>query len=277
MKGIALADYTVSEKPFYVDVNGETELFRQCYRERIPVMLKGPTGCGKSRFIERMVWELSQEKGTHLPLITVPCHEDLTADDLIGRYLLDKSFQEGPALVAVRHGGILYLDEVVEARTDTTVVIHPLTDHRRTLNAEKQGLVYRAHENFLLVVSYNPGYQTRAKDLKPSTKQRFAALQFGYPPADLEQHIIQEEAGVDKEKAEGLVRIGHHTRNLKEKGIPEGASTRLLIYAGRLIANGVDARTACENAVINPLTDDSDLYREAYEGLTDILDIYFAK
>src|SRR3989338_8755067 len=209
-----ISDYKPDTEPFYIDVNGETEIFKAAYKERIPVMLKGPTGCGKSRFVERMAYELNQEltKGKKkdyalhgIPLVTVPCHEDLNADDLKGRYLLTGEYQEGPALAAVKNGGILYLDEIVEARNDTTVVIHPLADHRRSLFVEKLGKVFEAPNNFMIVVSYNPGYQRKVKDLKQSTKQRLIALEFKYAPAEIEKKIIAHEAEVDENVAEYLV------------------------------------------------------------------------
>ncbi len=278
-----ISQYRPEKEPFYVDVNGETEIFMAAYRERVPVMLKGPTGCGKSRFVERMAYELNKlrkatkgdESFIGVPLVTVPCHEDLNADDLKGRYLITGQYQEGPALVAVKNGGILYLDEIVEARNDTIVVIHPLADHRRSLFVEKLGKVFGAPDSFMLVISYNPGYQRKVKDLKQSTKQRFVAIDFNYPPAGLERKIVAHEAEVDKNIADCLVDIGGRVRNLKGKGLDEGASTRLLIHAGKLIRNDINPLRACEMAILNPITDDVDVYRDLRKGLGDVIKNYF--
>ncbi|HSH30550.1 MAG TPA: CbbQ/NirQ/NorQ/GpvN family protein, partial [Thiohalobacter sp.] len=213
-------------------------------------------GCGKSRFVEYMAWKLGR------PLITVACNEDMTASDLVGRFLLDKEgtvWQDGPLTTAARIGAICYLDEVVEARQDTTVVIHPLTDHRRTLPLDKKGEVIEAHEGFQLVISYNPGYQSLMKDLKQSTKQRFGAMDFDYPEADIEASIVARETEVDKGVAEKLVQIAHRARNLKGHGLDEGISTRLLVYAGQLINKGVDPLAACSMTLVRPLTDDPDM------------------
>lgn len=277
-----IAHYKPEQEPFYVDIKGETEIFKTAYRNKIPVMLKGPTGCGKSRFVERMVYELNRElkrdkvsKPLEIPLITVPCHEDLNADDLKGRYLMSGEYQEGPALIAVKNGGILYLDEIVEARKDTTVIIHPLADHRRNLVIEKLGKVYEASETFGLIISYNPGYQRKIKDLKQSTKQRFIAMEFNYPPKEIEKEIVSHESGLNEDKALGLVEIGNKVRNLKGKGLEEGASTRLLIDAGKLIKDGIDPKTACEVAILNPITDDIDIYKDIKKGLEDIIENYF--
>ncbi|MDO8459688.1 MAG: CbbQ/NirQ/NorQ/GpvN family protein [Nanoarchaeota archaeon] len=285
-KQYKIEEYFPQEEPFYLDVDGETEVFMACYKEKIPVTLKGPTGCGKTRFVERMSYDLNRpvvrvskkdgaEDGKKTPLITVPGNEDLTADDLKGRYLLDGSFQEGAALIAVKNGGILYLDEIVEARNDTTVVIHPLADHRRSLVIEKLGKVYEAPDNFMLVISYNPGYQRKVKDLKQSTKQRFGAINFTYPSADIEQKIIMHEANVDEKVAKYLTTVGEKVRNLKGKGLDEGASTRLLINAGKLIRSGIDPVKACDVAILNPLTDDIDAYKSIREGLADVVTAYF--
>jgi len=219
-------------------------------------MLKGPTGCGKTRFIEHMAWRLKK------PLVTVACHEDMTASDLVGRYLLDAEgtvWHDGPLTVAVRHGAICYLDEIVEARQDTTVVIHPLTDNRRLLPLEKKGELVHAHPDFQLVISYNPGYQSVLKDLKESTKQRFGAIDFGYPSAAVEAEIVAHESGIDRREAERLVAIGERSRNLKGHGLDEGASTRMLIYAGQLMAGGIGLETACRVALVLPITDDPDI------------------
>ncbi|SNT41446.1 CbbQ/NirQ/NorQ/GpvN family protein [Tropicimonas sediminicola] len=251
-----IEQYGVAREPFYRVTAGEDVLYEAAYARRMPVMLKGPTGCGKSRFVEYMAWKLRR------PLITVACNEDMTASDLVGRFLLDKNgtvWQDGPLTTAARIGAICYLDEIVEARQDTTVVIHPLTDHRRQLPLDKKGELISAHPNFQLVISYNPGYQSLMKDLKQSTKQRFAALDFDYPAADLEAEIVAREAGVDASTADKLVQIAHRTRNLKGHGLDEGISTRLLVYAGQMIAEGVDADAACQMTLVTPLTDDPDM------------------
>jgi len=248
--------YRVAEKPYYRPVADEVELYNAAYAARMPMMLKGPTGCGKSRFVEYMAWKLER------PLITVACNEDMTASDLVGRYLLDASgtrWQDGPLSISARIGAICYLDEVVEARQDTTVVIHPLTDHRRTLPLEKKGEVIIAHPDFQLVISYNPGYQNLMKDLKESTKQRFAALDFNYPEAEVESEIVAHETGVDMETAAKLVQIAYRARNLKGHGLDEGISTRLLVYAGKLIAKGIEPKAACRMTLVRPITDDPDM------------------
>ncbi len=248
--------YLIKQEPFYQPQEDEVDLYEAAYAERLPVMIKGPTGCGKSRFIEHMAWRLGK------PLITVACNEDMTASDLVGRYLLDASgtrWLDGPLTVAARIGAICYLDEVVEARQDTTVVIHPLTDHRRTLPLDKKGEVVNAHEDFQLVISYNPGYQSLMKDLKQSTKQRFSAIDFDYAPAELESSIIARETGIDEESAARLVKIGETARNLKGHGLDEGISTRLLVYAARLINRGIKPMAACRMALVRPITDDRDI------------------
>ncbi|CAI8788251.1 CbbQ/NirQ/NorQ/GpvN family protein [Methylocaldum szegediense] len=248
--------YLIKEQPYYRPVGNEIELFEAAYAARMPVMLKGPTGCGKTRFIEFMAWKLKR------PLITVACNEDMTASDLVGRFLLDVTgtrWQDGPLTTAARIGAICYLDEVVEARQDTTVVIHPLTDHRRTLPLDKKGELVHAHPDFQLVISYNPGYQNLLKDLKQSTKQRFGALDFNYPNTEVETEVIIHETGVDAKVAEKLVQIAHRARNLKGHGLDEGISTRLLVYAGQLIAKGVEPRAACQMTLVRPLTDDPDM------------------
>lgn len=248
--------YRVTEKPYYRPVADEVELYRAAYAARMPMMLKGPTGCGKTRFVEYMAWNLER------PLITVACNEDMTASDLVGRFLLDANgtrWQDGPLSIAARIGAICYLDEVVEARQDTTVVIHPLTDHRRTLPLEKKGELLHAHPDFQLVISYNPGYQNLLKDLKQSTKQRFAALDFTYPGAEAETEIVAHETGVNKDVAGKLVQIAHRARNLKGHGLDEGISTRLLVYAGKLITKDIDPKTACRMTLVRPITDDPDM------------------
>ena len=248
--------YKVQQEPFYQQQKNEVALYEAAYRNRLPVMVKGPTGCGKSRFIEYMAWKLNK------PLITVACNEDMTASDLVGRFLLDATgtqWHDGPLTVAARIGAICYLDEVVEARQDTTVVIHPLTDHRRQLPLEKKGELVNAHPDFQLVISYNPGYQSLMKDLKQSTKQRFGAIDFDYPTAEVESEIVVHETKVDKATADKLVQIAHRARNLKGHGLDEGISTRLLAYAGQLIARGVDPKAACQMTLVRPITDDPDM------------------
>jgi nitric oxide reductase NorQ protein len=283
----AIEEYTVDREPFYVPVKDEIELFEAAYREKIPVLLKGPTGCGKTRFIEHMAFKLGRpvtaikaaadgngEKHGR-PLVTVACHEDLTASDLVGRYLLEGDstrWIDGPLTRAVKFGAICYLDEVVEARKDTTVLIHPLTDHRRLLPVEKLGQIVEAREGFLLVISYNPGYQSALKDLKHSTRQRFMAVEFDYPPRDLESRIIAHESGVSADVANDLAKLGEKVRHLKEHGLAEGVSTRLLIYAGRLIHEGIPARRACQVAVVWALTDDHDVQRSIEEVVSSIFE-----
>ena len=256
--------YRLTQQPYYQPMRDEVETFQAAYQVRMPVMLKGPTGCGKSRFVEHMAWTLNK------PLITVACTEDMTASDLVGRYLLDINgtrWQDGPLTQAARIGAICYLDEVVEARSDTIVVIHPLTDHRRQLPLEKKGELLSAHADFQLVISYNPGYQSMMKDLKQSTRQRFGGIDFDYPPAEVETEIIAHEGGVEREVAARLVQVGESSRNLKGHGLDEGMSTRLLIYAAQLIAQGVDTGAACRMALITPLTDDPDLRDTLYAAV----------
>jgi nitric oxide reductase NorQ protein len=251
-----LRDYLIGVEPYYRAVGDETRLFEAAFANRMPMMLKGPTGCGKTRFIEFMAWRLGK------PLVTVACHEDMTASDLVGRFLLDAQgtvWHDGPLTVAVRHGAICYLDEIVEARQDTTVVIHPLTDDRRILPLEKKGELVHAHPDFQLVISYNPGYQSVLKDLKESTKQRFGAIDFGYPAPEIEAEIVAHEASIDPSAAQTLVSIGQRSRNLKGHGLDEGASTRMLIQAGRLVARGISIEAACQVALVLPITDDVDI------------------
>ena len=248
--------YTIDAQPYYRAIADEVALFEAAYAVRMPMMLKGPTGCGKTRFVEYMAWKLGK------PLITLACNEDMTASDLVGRYLLDAEgtrWQDGPLTLAVRYGGICYLDEVVEARQDTTVVIHPLTDARRVLPLEKKDELVHAHPDFQLVISYNPGYQSILKDLKQSTKQRFGALDFGYPTREVEIEIVSHESGVGPETAAKLVSIAERARNLKGHGLEEGISTRMLIYAGSLIGQGVEPIAACHVSLIRPITDDADI------------------
>jgi nitric oxide reductase NorQ protein len=260
--GDPLAEHRVVGEPYYRTVADEVELYEAAYSVRMPIMLKGPTGCGKTRFVEYMAWKLNK------PLITVACNEDMTASDLVGRFLLDANgthWQDGPLALAARHGAICYLDEVVEARQDTTVVIHPLTDARRVLPLEKKGELLQAHPDFQIVISYNPGYQSLMKDLKQSTKQRFGALDFSYPEHEIEAEIVAHESGVGLDVAKKLVHIGERARNLKGHGLDEGLSTRMLIYAGSLIAQGVSALAACRVALVRPITDDPDM-RDALDS-----------
>jgi nitric oxide reductase NorQ protein len=257
-----IQQYLVTNEPYYRPVADEVELYEAAYSVRMPMMLKGPTGCGKTRFVEYMAWKLNK------PLITVACNEDMTASDLVGRFLLDASgtrWQDGPLAIAARHGAICYLDEVVEARQDTTVVIHPLTDNRRVLPLEKKGELVHAHPDFQLVISYNPGYQSLMKDLKQSTKQRFGALDFSYPAHEIESEIVAHETGISKDIAGKLVSVAERARNLKGHGLDEGISTRMLVYAGNLIAKGVEAKNACRVALVRPITDDPDM-RDALDA-----------
>lgn len=254
--GDPLAPYRLGTEPYYRCVGDEIALFDAAFALRLPLMLKGPTGCGKSRFVEHMAWRHGK------PLITVACNEDITAGDLVGRWLLDAvgtRWQDGPLALAARHGAICYLDEVVEARADTTVVIHPLADARRILPIEKLNELVHAHADFQLVVSYNPGYQNAMKDLKTSTRQRFAAIEFGFPPPEIEAEIVARESGLGVTAAASLVAVGERTRRLKGHGLDEGASTRMLVHAGALMARGIDAVTACRMAVVLPVTDDADM------------------
>lgn len=278
-KQIAVEDFKITDEPFYLPIKDEVELFETAYERRIPVLLKGPTGAGKTRFVEYMSWKLhnkdaqSHEEG--VPLITVACHEDLTASDLVGRYLLEGDetvWIDGPIARATKVGAICYLDEIVEARKDTTVLIHPLTDYRRLLPVEKRGELLEAAEGFLLVMSYNPGYQSALKDLKHSTRQRFIAIEFDYPPRDAEAEIIVNESGVSSDIAQDLAKLGEKVRNLKEHGLGEGVSTRLLIYAGKLIAGGIAPRRACQVGVVWALTDDLEVQRSIEEVVTSIFD-----
>ncbi len=248
--------YRVAVEPYYRPVADEVSLFDAAHAARMPIMLKGPTGCGKSRFVEYMAFTLGK------PLVTVACNEDMTASDLVGRFLLDiqgTKWQDGPLTVAARIGAICYLDEIVEARQDTTVVIHPLTDHRRCLPLEKKGELVQAHDEFQIVISYNPGYQSLMKDLKQSTRQRFGAIDFAYPEAGAEAEIVAHEGGVEMPVAEKLVQVAQRSRNLKGHGLDEGISTRLLVYAAQLVARGIEPAAACRMALVRPLTDDPDM------------------
>lgn len=246
----------LKEEPFYLPLGDEIEIFEQCHRRRLAVMLKGPTGCGKTRFVEYVAWKLGR------PLVTVACHDDLSASDLTGRYIIrggETVWQDGPLTMAARMGAICYLDEIVEARQDTVVVIHPLTDHRRVLPIDKTGELIQAADGFQLVVSYNPGYQHVLKDLKPSTRQRFVAIEFDFPPAEQEVEIVRREGGVDRATAHTLVSLGSRLRNLRDRGLAEVPSTRLLVATARLIAGGIEAKTACQVGLVSPLSDDADL------------------
>jgi len=248
--------YIIEKQPYYEPVDSEIELFEAAYHNQLPLLLKGPTGCGKTRFMEHIAWRLKR------PLITVSCHDDLTASDLVGRFLIsggDTVWVDGPLARAVRHGGICYLDEIVEARKDTTVVIHPLADDRRVLPIEKLGELLICPPEFCLAMSYNPGYQSVLKDLKQSTRQRFVALEFDYPAPDLEAKIIRNETHIDAAMAELLVKFAKMTRNLKGNGLEEGASTRLLVHAAKLIVSGVNATMACRSAIAQALTDDDEM------------------
>jgi nitric oxide reductase NorQ protein len=256
MSDFDINQFKIIDKPFYKSQSNEVALYTAAYNARLPVMVKGPTGCGKSRFIEYMAYKLDK------PIITVSCNEDITASDLIGRFLLDANgtrWVDGPLTLAARHGAICYLDEIVEARQDTMVVIHSLTDHRRELMLDKKGELVKAHPDFQLVISYNPGYQSLMKDLKQSTKQRFTGMDFDYANAELEASIVVKESGVDGDIATKLVKLAHATRNLVGHGLDEGASTRLLNYAGTLIASGVDVKDACNMALVCPITDDAEI------------------
>lgn len=251
-------EYVLTEEPYYRPLSDEVEVFLSASRNRLPVLLKGPTGCGKTRFMEFMAWHLKR------PLITVSCHDDLTAADLVGRFLIkggETVWTDGPLTRAVKMGAICYLDEIVEARKDTTVVIHPLTDYRRILPVEALGKTLQAPPGFMLALSYNPGYQSIVKDLKHSTRQRFVSLKFDYPDQESETEIVARESNIDGKMAGRLVQLGRMTRNLKEKGLDEGGSTRLLIYAGILIRDGLSPERACSAAITDTLTDDPDVNR----------------
>ena len=287
-KQYAIEEFPVRGEPYYRPVGDELELFNAAYNEHLPVLLKGPTGCGKTRFVEWMAWKLgrpltvikdqqteAEEGQVRVPLVTIACHEDLTASDLVGRYLLDSDgtkWIDGPMTRAVKAGAILYLDEVVEARKDTTVLIHPLTDHRRILPVEKTGQIIEADDRFLLCISYNPHYQSALKDLKHSTRQRFISVEFDYPPVDIETEIVRKESGCTEEQALSLARLGEKVRNLREHGLAEGASTRLLIYAGRLMKQGISARRACQVAIVWTLSDELELQRSIEEVVSSIFE-----
>ena len=264
MKARALKpeEYFVDKEPYYESAGNEIEVFEAAYDNQLPILLKGPTGCGKTRFMEYMSWRLKR------PLITVSCHDDLTASDLVGRYLItagETVWVDGPLARAVRAGSMCYLDEIVEARKDTTVVIHPLCDDRRVLPMEKLGELLQAPPEFCMAISYNPGYQSVLKDLKQSTRQRFVALEFNYPVSELEQKIIENETGISPDNARQLVKFAHMTRNLKGSGLDEGASTRLLVHAAKLIVSGIDPVTACNSSISQALTDDAEMLQAINE------------
>jgi len=256
--------FEIKDEPFYLPQGDEVELFGAAYENKLPVMLNGPTGSGKTRLVEYMAWKLKR------PLYTVACHDDLSANDLTGRYIIkggEVEWIDGPLLMAVSNGGISYLDEIVEARKDVTVVIHPLTDHRRYLPVEKRGKIFHAPKDFMMVISYNPNYQSVLKELKPSTKQRFVAINLGWPNEELETQIVHQEAGVDEDTAGRLVKSANRIRNLVHQGLEEGVSTRELVYAGLLLKSGVSTKNSLHSTVINPLTHDSDLKKSIEEVL----------
>ncbi len=260
--------FRIGFQPNYIPQGDEEETFRVAFETKIPLIVKGPTGCGKTRFIEHMAYALD------LPLITVSCHEDLTAADLVGRYLFrdeETVWQDGPLTLAVRYGGICYLDEIVEARKDTTVIIHSLTDDRRILYIDKTGEVVRANPRFMMVLSYNPGYQSIVKDLKHSTKQRFASLTFRHPGIEVETRIIRTETGLDEADSAKLAEMGAKIRELRGYGLDEGASTRLLVYVGRLITGGLAPLDACNAALTQTLTEEA----EVMESINNIVKLYF--
>lgn len=263
-----LSSFRISERPNYIPQHDEEAVFLAAKKAAVPLVIKGPTGCGKTRFIEYMAHSLN------LPLITVSCHEDLTASDLLGRFLLKHEqtlWQDGPLTLAARHGAICYLDEIVEARKDTTVIIHSLTDDRRVLYLDKTGEVVRAHKDFMMVLSYNPGYQSIVKDLKQSTKQRFASIAFAFPNPETEASIIATESGLDSESSRKLAEMGAKIRQLKGFGLDEGVSTRLLVYMARLMQNGLPPISACAHAISRTLTDESELA----ESIQNIARLYF--
>ena len=244
------------DEPYYLPIGDEVKVFAACHERGLPVMLKGPTGCGKTRFVEHMAWRLKR------PLVTIACHDDLSASDLTGRWLIrggETVWTDGPLTVAARMGAICYLDEIVEARQDTVVVIHPLTDDRRVLPIDRTGELVEAAPGFQLVISYNPGYQHALKDLKPSTRQRFVALEFDHPPPEREAEIVAHEGGVPAKTAAALVELASRVRGLRDQGLAEAPGTRLVVSTARLIASGVPAADACRVALAGPLTDDPDL------------------
>ncbi len=256
------------EIPFYLPTGAECALFEQAYRRHLPLLLKGPTGCGKTRFVAHMAARLGR------PLYTVSCHDDLTAADLTGRYLLkggETVWTDGPLTRAVREGGICYLDEVVEARKDVTVVLHPLTDDRRILPLERTGEILEAPDEFMLVVSYNPGYQNILKSLKPSTRQRFVAMEFDFPPAEAEIRIVAAESGLSEDRVKPLVLLAHRLRQMKGQDLEEGVSTRLLVYCASLLGSGIPLDAAVRAAIVEPLSDEPDVKQGLMEAVTAIL------
>ena len=277
---LSFEEYHIEEEPYYLPIADEVTIFKAAFQAKIPVLLKGPTGTGKTRFVEYMSYLLSrdmsikQKDGNQfLPLITVACHEDRTTTDLVGKFLLkgdETVWVDGPLTLAVGKGAICYLDEIVEARKDTTVIIHPLSDHRRLLPIDKKGTIIEAHPNFFLVISYNPGYQSLIKDLKQSTKQRFIAIDFDYPVREQEAQIIQHESDINQEVAYDLAKLGEKIRHLKGHALVEGASTRLLIYCGKLIKGGISPRKACEVALTAVLTDEKEIQRAINEVVSSI-------
>ncbi|MEO7056968.1 MAG: CbbQ/NirQ/NorQ/GpvN family protein [Caldimonas sp.] len=257
-----------ADAPWYLPTAGEVGLFEQCHARGLAVLLKGPTGCGKTRFVEHMAWRLKR------PLVTIACHDDLTASDLVGRFLIRNdgtAWQDGPLTRALREGAICYLDEVVEARQDTIVVLHPVADHRRALPVDATGETVLAAPGFQLVVSYNPGYQRMLKDMKPSTRQRFVALDFDFPPLEREVQIVQHEGAVDHATAHALASLAGRLRTLRDRGLAEVPSTRLLIAAAQLIASGIDVKTACAAAIVSPLSDEPTLLA----AMRDLVDATF--
>ena len=255
---------------YYLPQANEVELFEAAAGMNLPVLIKGPTGCGKTRFIETMGEKLGRE------VYTVVCHDDLSAADLVGRHLIDENgtyWQDGPLTKAVRNGGICYLDEIIEARKDTTVVLHSLADYRRVLPIDRTGELIEAHPDFMLVVSYNPGYQNVLKGMKPSTKQRFISLSFTYPKPDIEKEVIIKESGVDEPTAQKLVNIAGEIRRLSDNDIQEAVSTRLLIYAAKLIVKGFDPYEACMHSIVESLSDEEDVL----EVLQKLISLHFTK
>ncbi|MFT0850284.1 CbbQ/NirQ/NorQ/GpvN family protein [Achromobacter sp. F4_2707] len=256
-------------EPYYLATHDEIQLFELCHENGLAVMLKGPTGCGKTRFVEHMAWKLQR------PLVTVSCHDDLSASDLIGRYLIHHDsvqWQDGPLTTAARLGAICYLDEIVEARQDTIVVLHSLTDHRRTLTIDKTGEVLEAAPGFQMVISYNPGYQRMMKDLKPSTRQRFVALDFDFPAPDHEAGIVAHEGGISHQDAQTLVALAGKLRAFQDRGLAEAPSTRLLVATAQLMKRGIGIKRACQVALVSPLSDDAGLL----DAMNDLLDLSLA-
>ena len=279
-KELKIEDHIIVEKPYYLPIKDEVEIFTAAFQAKIPVLLKGPTGTGKTRFVEYMAYVLGHEKGStanadqSIPIITVACHEDLTTTDLVGKFLLkgdETVWVDGPLTTAVKKGGICYLDEIVEARKDTTVIIHPLSDYRRELPIDKKGTIVEADSRFFMVISYNPGYQSVIKELKQSTRQRFISIDFDYPSRELEAEIIQHESKVDEKTALDLAKVGEKIRHLKGHTLSEGASTRVLIYAAKLIFQGISPKRACDVSMTSLLTDE----REVQKAITEVIAAIF--